>query len=374
MKILLLSDPNSSHTYKWVRSLLDNGCDIYLFGFSDYNKKLYEGLPNLKIYTFGIDETILRSGEGNYSKLKYLSALPKIKEIIKEYKPDFLHAHSASSYGLLGALSGFHPFVLSIWGLDIFTFPNKSIIHKKVIRFILKKADYILSTSNIMAVETNKYTSKPVQVTPFGIDMDMFKPEKVKRICSESDIVIGIVKTLERNYGIDYLIRAFKILKDRHANLPLRLLIVGKGTQEAELKKLAKSLNLNGTVIFAGAVEYKDVPKYQNMLDISVSLSHFEGFGVSTIEACSCEKPVVVANVGGLAEIVADNHSGLIVPPADVEATADALEKLVLDKELREKLGKNGREIVKEKYFWDENVKIMLNIYEKVISENGFNN
>lgn len=369
MKILLLSDPNSAHTYKWVKSLLEKGCELFLFGVSGYDKEQYSGFSNLQIDSYGIDETVIRSGEGNLSKLQYLFALPRIREVIRTFKPDIVHAHSASSYGLLGALSGFSPFVLSIWGLDIFTFPRKSIIHKNLIRFILGKADYILSTSKVMAAETNLYTNKKIFVTPFGIDLDMFKSEKVERVCKEDDILIGIIKTLEKNYGIDFLIRSFKILKDRNKNLPLRLLVVGKGSQEAELKSLAKELNLNGSVIFTGAVEYKDVPKYQNMLDIAVSLSHFEGFGVSTIEASACEKPVVVSNVGGLAEIVENNLSGFIVPPSDPEATAAALEKLALDKNLRLRLGKKGREIVREKYFWDDNVNLMIDIYKMVLSK-----
>ena len=225
-----------------------------------------------------------------------------------------------------------------------------------------------------MATETNRYTSKHISVTPFGIDLDIFKPEKVESICNENDVVIGIVKTLEKNYGIDYLIRAFKIVKERNKNIPLKLLIVGKGSEENALKGLASDLGLNGCVVFAGAIEYSEVPKYQNMIDIAVSLSEYEGFGVSTIEACACEKPVVVSNVGGLAEIVENNKSGLIVPPADPEATADALEKLILDKELRKRLGKKGREIVREKYFWDDNVKLMMDIYKKVVERKRLNN
>jgi glycosyltransferase involved in cell wall biosynthesis len=370
MKILLLSDPNSAHTFKWVKSLLKKGCEIYLFGVSGYNKELYAGFKNLHIETFGIDDSVIKSGEGNLSKLQYLYSIPRIKKIIRSFKPDIMHAHSASSYGLLGSLCGFSPYIVSVWGLDVFTFPKKSALHEFLIKYILKKADYILSTSNIMAKETSLYTSKDISVTPFGIDMEMFKPEKVKRICPEEDIVIGIIKTLEKNYGIDCLIRSFKILKDRNHNLPLKLMVVGKGSQENELKKLAKELNLNGTVVFTGAVEYKDVPRFQNMLDISVSLSHFEGFGVSTIEACACEKPVVVANVGGLAEIVNNNESGFIVPPCNPVATAEALEKLVLDKGLRDKFGKRGREIVREKYFWDDNVNLMMDIYDKVLAVN----
>ena len=119
---------------------------------------------------------------------------------------DILHAHYASSYGLLGALANFHPFILSIWGADIFSFPKKSFLHRYIFNFNLRVADKILSTSQIMAKEIKKYTNKEIIVTPFGIDINTFKPgNKVDKIKGEFDFIIGTIKGLEEIYGIEYL-------------------------------------------------------------------------------------------------------------------------------------------------------------------------
>lgn len=364
MKLLLLSDPNSVHTIKWAKSLADNGLDIIIFGLGEFTVNDYEKYSNIKVMM--LNESIIRD-EGAFSKLKYLKALPKIKNIIKEFKPDILHAHYASSYGLLGALSGFSPFIVSVWGSDVFSFPNKSFFHKEILKYNLSKADKILSTSQVMAKETQLYTDKNIEVTPFGINMEQFKAMEVKSVFSKDDTVIGTVKTLEEKYGIEYLIKAFKILSDKYPELPLKLLIVGGGSLEKELKQLTKDLKIEDKTVFTGKVPFEDVPKYHNMLSVSVSVSNSESFGVAIIEASSCAKPVVVANVGGLPEVVENGVTGFVVPPRDEQETAKIIEKLILDEELRTKIGNSGRARVRELYNWDDNVKQMMDIYKEMI-------
>ncbi|MCR4942155.1 MAG: glycosyltransferase [Campylobacter sp.] len=365
MKVLLLSDPNSSHTIKWAKSLSQKGIDIAIFGIGSLKVNTYKDIKNIQIYT--LNKSIDKN-EGALSKIRYLGAIPKIKKIIKEFKPDLVHAHYASSYGLLGALSDFHPFVLSVWGSDVFSFPLKSPLHKFILKNNLKKADKILSTSHVMARQTKLYTPKDITVTPFGIDLNSFKPMHTKNeLFDENDIVIGTIKTLEEKYGIEYLIKAFKILVDKFPNLPLKLLIVGGGSLEKSLKNLALELNLNDKVTFTGAVPYEQVIKYHNMLSVSVSISDSESFGVAIIEASACEKPVVVSSVGGLPEVVQDGVTGIVVPPKNPQQTAQAIEKIIMDKNLMSQMGKDGRIRVKNLYNWDENLAQMIDIYKGLI-------
>ena len=306
-----------------------------------------------------------------FSKLKYLKALPTVKKTILDFKPDVVHAHYATSYGFLGALSGFHPFILSVWGSDVFTFPHNSLLHKMILKYNLKNADAILSTSHVMAKETHLYTDKEIEVTPFGIDLEQFKPIDMESIFDKDEIVIGTIKTLEEKYGIKYLLRAFEIVSSKYPNLPLKLLVVGNGSLDIELRKLALELCIDDKTVFTGKVPFEAVPNYQNMLSVSVSVSvsNSESFGVAIIEASACEKPVIVSNVGGLPEVVEDGVTGIIVPPRDVEATANAIERLVLNKELRLQMGKAGRERVKRLYNWDDNVKQMINIYKEILEK-----
>ena len=148
MKLLILADPNSSHTIKWVTSLAKWGIDIMLIGLGNLMVKSYEPYPNIKIEMIGAKVT---RDEGSFKKISYLKAVPYIRKKIKEFKPDIVHSHYASSYGLLGALSSFHPFIVSVWGSDVYSFPDKSVLHRKVLEYVLKKADIICSTSHTMS-------------------------------------------------------------------------------------------------------------------------------------------------------------------------------------------------------------------------------
>ncbi len=363
----MLGDPDAIHTVRWANALAKRGLDIFVFGLSSFTHSQFDPKVNVDFISSG--KKIKSQNDGSFIKIVYLRAIPHLKNIIKDFNPDILHAHYASSYGLIGALSQFHPFILSVWGSDVFCFPRKSFLHKSILKYNLSKPDVILSTSKYMADETTKYTDKDIIITPFGVDLKMFQSKGKSEKNKGTDIVIGIVKTLEETYGIEYLIKAFYKVKEEIPTINFKLLIVGGGSLELKLKKLVNELNLTEYVVFTGLVSHDEIPNYLNMIDIFVAPSINESFGVAIIEAGACEKPVVVSNAGGLKEIVEDNVTGIIVPQKSVESLTEAIKKLVLNKELRITLGKNGRQRVEKFYNWETNVDQMLTIY-KALTKN----
>jgi|SRR5690606_31530913 len=366
IKILFLADSNSPHTLRWVKSISDLNYEVGIFSIHRINKDLYKDHPQIKLFSLDVSREIQSKSELNVTKLVYLLSVKKIKKVIKEFQPDILHAHYASSYGLLGALSGFHPFIVSLWGGDIFSFPGKSIIHKSILKFVLEKADKILSTSKIMQAEAKKYSNKDITLTPFGIDINRFYPKKVNSLFHSDDIVIGTVKTLEERYGIEYLIKGFHLVKKKFSALPLKLLIVGGGTQLKDLTALTRNLNLQDDAIFTGFVDHDKIQDYHNMLDVYVAVSLEESFGVAVLEASACSKPVIVSNVGGLPEVVDDGVTGFIVDSKNAEAVSEALEKLIYNSHLRTEMGINGRNKVIKEYNWNDSVSKMNYVYREV--------
>ena len=330
----------------------------------------YDDVPELKTYTFGIDNSKVRYGS-QLQKLKYFTTISHIKQVIEEYKPDIVHAHRVSSYGLVGALAGYKPLVISVWGDDVYDFPNRSFIHRAAVKGAFRRATKVLSTSRVMARETMKYTSHPVYETPFGVDLEVFRPRKVDSRLPEDSIVIGTVTTMETKYGIDILIKAFHKVTLLHPDLPLHLLLVGTGSKLDNYQALATSLSIADRVTFTGQVPFEQVIDYHNMIDVFAALSVYdaESFGVSIIEAGACEKPVVVSNAGGPAEVVDHGTTGYIVPKHDVQAAADAIARLAVDAQLRETLGKNARAHVARLYDWNDNVKRMIAIYRAILSD-----
>ncbi len=362
MRIFLLADGSSIHTKRWVKGLHHRGYKLFLFSLNKIDSEL-DFLEN----KYSADLDFSENKISTLSKLEYLKVFSKLKGLLKEFKPDLIHAHYASSYGLLCALCGFKPFVLSVWGSDVFDFPRRSFIHKSILSYNLKKADKILSTSYAMATETKKYTDNIIEITPFGIDVNFFKKQKKIRLkeINSDDLVIGTIKSLERVYGLNFLIEAFNILLKRgYKNL--KLLIVGKGSQLKVLEQMTIDYGIADQVIFVGWLPYSKVPSYHNLLDIAVYPSISESFGVSVIESGACEVPAVVSNRGGLVEVVENDKTGLIATAENAQSFADNMEVLILDKNKREEMGKEARKRVEKYYNWEENLSLMEEIYKSI--------
>ncbi|PIX95484.1 MAG: glycosyltransferase family 4 protein, partial [Ignavibacteria bacterium CG_4_10_14_3_um_filter_37_18] len=144
------------------------------------------------------------------------------------------------------------------------------------------------------------------------------------------------------------------------------------GTKEAVLKKIVFELGIENVTIFTGFIDYDEIPKYHNMIDISVfvSIDDSESFGVSVLEAMACAKPVIVSDAGGLPEVVKKNVTGLIVERKNSVQTSNAIEELLLNKDMRLKFGANGRERVKNKYSLEDSVSQMIKVYEQQMLKN----
>ncbi len=291
-----------------------------------------------------------------------MKAISEVKKAIDLFKPDIVHAHYASSYGLIGAMLNFHPYFVSVWGSDVFRFPKYSLFHKYIFKYTISRADKLFSTSKVMKTEIEKYTTKKIFVIPFGIDVERFKPFEVEKVFNDDSLVIGTIKTLEKRYGIEFLIRAFANIKRKNPN-KIKLLICGKGTLLDELKNLTVELGVQDDTIFTGYINHDQVQFYHNKLDIYVAPSLEESFGVAVLEASACNKPVVVSNVGGLPEVVDNGITGFIVEPMNPNDLATAIEKLVRNPSLRLEMGRKGREKVFEEYEWNKCVSAMIEHY-----------
>jgi glycosyltransferase involved in cell wall biosynthesis len=353
-RICLLANLAAPHSVRWANHFHRKGYEVHVFSVGEGHGVL-EGLH------------VHRLRERLPFKLDYFREVRRVREVVEGIRPALVHAHYASGYGTLGRLVGFRPYIVSVWGSDIYEFPRRSPVHRWLLRRNLEAADYLCSTSRDMAQETRKYTPKPILITPFGVDCELFSPTSTPRT-KEGELVVGTIRSMEKSYGIDILLRAFKLLTDRHPDSPCKLLIVGGGTLEKEYKRLAQRLGLGARAHFAGPVPHDRVPEYLRSFSVFAALSIWESFGVAVLEASSCGIPVVVTNVGGLPEVVVDGETGIVVPPNDELAAANALERLLVTPSLRERMGKEGQNWVQRSYRWDETARVMEDLYERVIS------
>lgn len=369
MKVLLLADIGSSHTEKWALGLASKGIQVGLFSFNSPKYNWYEGVKNIEI-VFHPD--VVLKGNKLKEKLGYLRFLPELKSKLKEFKPDILHAHYASSYGFIGALSKFKPFIISVWGSDVYEFPKKNFLNKQILKFSLSKAGSICSTSYCMKKETQLYTTKDIIVIPFGIDVDKFKrSEEDKVLLPGRKIVIGNIKSLEDKYGIDTLIKAFHKTKHNNPTFQFELLIVGDGNERLKFENLVKELNLQDSVVFTGRVNHNEIPEYHKKIDVFTCLSKIdsESFGVSLVEAMASGSVVVASDVQGFSEVLDyGNEYGYLVEKNNPEAVAKIISGILSNPEKALDKTKKARQRVLDLYDWNENLDSMVKVYNEQIS------
>ena len=356
MKLAFLAGQNSIHTIKWVNEMAKRGHAVNLITMHQGDESLHD---NVLVYRLPFSAPV-----GYYANVLHL------RKILRSVKPDLLNTHYASGYGTLARLSGFRPNLLSVWGSDVYDFPNQSQMNYSILRKNLMAADRIASTSHVMKSQTESvYTPvKEIIVTPFGVDINKFKPAGSK--WDGNKIIIGTVKRMMPKYGISNLIEAFALL-NTITEKKLELILVGGGPQEEELKILCKKLNVDQKVKFIGPISHHEVPEWLNRFDIYCALSTLdsESFGVAVIEASACSLPVIVSDAGGLPEVVMDGKTGYIVPRNDPEAAAEKMNLLINNESLLRNMGQAGRKHVLKNYQWPDNADHMENVYKIVIDD-----
>ncbi len=354
MKICYLADALNVHTQKWARYFVERGNEVHVISFR----------PAV------IDGAQVHHVRALFGRAGYVLAANRIRKLVWHMAPDIVHAQHATSYGLVGALTGYHPFFISSWGSDVVWSPRQFFLFDWMLRYNFKRADRVTATSYMLAKATAPFCppGATVHVIPFGVDTDAFSPPTDKHPGANRSLTVGIVKTLRPRYGIRELILAFYQIADSSPDA--RLVIVGGGEQYAELQALIADLDMGKRITLAGQVGHAQIPRYLQSFDLFVvpSLTDRESFGVAAVEASACGLPVIASRVGGLPEVVLDGQTGLLVPPGDISALAAAMARLLSEPELRARMGQAGRQFVLEHYRWADNAKSMEQLYTEVLS------
>jgi glycosyltransferase involved in cell wall biosynthesis len=249
-----------------------------------------------------------------------------------------------------------------------------SLYAKYILDKVLSRADVIISPSEYYIDESRflgKYKDKIV-VIPNGINIDEFDIGYPKEECRKKlglpfdGNTILFVGTLSLFKGPDVLLKAMpKVIK----NIPTaKLVFVGSGPMKEGLEMQSKKLGVERHVKFTGFVEESLKPLYYRATDIFVlpSIMNTESFGIVNLEAMACGVSIVASKIGGIPDVVKDMENGLLVPPKDSNALADAIIYLLENENVRERMGKNGREKV-EDYSWKRIAEMTETVYRGLV-------
>jgi len=303
---------------------------------------------------------------------------------LKENKADLIHSHDYKSNLIAFIASRFVrvPIVTTVHALTIFAgritnaFDSLKLkLYAFLDLFIIRFFDRLIAISENTRGFLIKVgvRSEKVQTIYNGIDLDKYKKidfEKIANIKNQygikaGDRVLGIMARLVDLKGHRYIIQAMPGILE--AEPRVKLLIVGEGVLEKELKELVEKFNLEEKVIFVG---YKaDVENYYHILDVFVYPVIVEAFGLALVEAMACGIPIVASNVFAIPEVIEEDKTGILVPPKDSFALAKATIYLLKNKEAAEKMGARGKDRAVRCFLIKNNIQENIDFYAGILSK-----
>ncbi len=302
-----------------------------------------------------------------------VSVILYLKRILREQKIDIVNTHHTSPL-----IQGFLPFKILSKSILIHTEHTRLDYDKRISakilffeKLILKKADMVVGISKEVCEYFEKILMVPknkIEMIRNGVDLTKFHMKNFDREAyrmklgfKKDDLIVGTFANFRPQKNHVNLIRAITILNQSRLN-KIKFIMCGSGPTEAYIKNISSELNIQDNVIFMGT--RFDIPELMNILDAYCLPSDYEGLPLSVLEAMAAERPVIATNVSGNNEVVIHGETGLLIKPNSPEDLSVGIRELMENKDLRQRLGRNGYDRAREFSFEG-----MIKKYEELFSK-----
>lgn len=341
--VLLLGWAQSIHVQRWALGLQSRSHSIKLISLGG------KPIPGIETLAFPYG-----------SSLAYLLRATQVGRVARAMRPDIVHAHYAAGFGLWGLATKHRPLVVSVWGSDL-EHRGKSPLGRWLLHRVLRKADRVTTSSEYLksrCLEFMPALESRLQVIPFGVEL----PNQVPLMPDDGPLRVLFNKGYHARYGPDMLVEAAAILKGRGVSLSVTM--VGAGAMKPRVAHLVRQLGLADSVVVRDLVPHAEIANLLASHHVLAMPSRHEGFGVAALEAAAAGRPVVATSIGGIPEVVIHGQTGLLVPPDNAAALADALATLARDRRMCRQLGEAGRAFVEAHYTWARSLDLMTALYD----------
>lgn len=296
-----------------------------------------------------------------------------IKAALEREKFDIIHLHEPFMPMLCSAVLRFSTSVnigtfhaCDGWPTYNFARPFSTIMLKRRMRKLEGKIAVSVAAKRF----ASKYVPGDYHIIPNGVDAENFSPEvaPIEEFTDGKQNIV-FVGRLERRKGLKYLLKAYQKVKQEIPDS--RLIVVGPGDRARRKYEQWTKRKALADVVFVGYIPYAELPSYYQTAKVFCSPAiGRESFGIVLLEAMILGKPIVATNIEGYAGVVTHGKEGLLVPPKNSEALAQALISLLKDEKLREQLGAAGR-VTAQEYRWERVAQKVVDYYARVLSESS---
>jgi glycosyltransferase involved in cell wall biosynthesis len=344
VRLCFVANPESIHTQRWLRYFASQGHELHLIG-----EHATHYVPPAGVVLHDLTRLV------NVRKLRYVAWGLAVRRLVREIRPDLLHAHQVTSAGWLGAAAGCHPFVVTAWGSDLLLGVRRSRAHRLLAQWVLRRADYVTCVSEELAHQARLLgaDSACVEVVPWGVDTEVFRPAPpddvlrtrlglgkgpivlalrgIRPVYNPLDIARAIPHVLEQVPAAQFVIRTYSY--DPALLEEFRGIVVGAGATHA--------------VHYVGDLpDDSAIADLYRLADVALSVPSSDGTPQSVLEALGCGVVPVLSDLPALRTWVRHEGEGLFVPVGDVQGLAAAIVRLLRDPALRGQMREQGVALV----------------------------
>jgi len=361
MRVLYFSESYCGHDHRFVTTVASAGHEVYY-------ARLYNTPVDISALTGvkGVRSVDLQGIDKHISFLQFADYAVRFKKMVKEIKPDVIHAGPVDKCASIAAFVGCVPLVAMSWGYDLMRTVERSWVWDQLARYALRKAE--MFTSDALATKQKALTMGAEQdrctTFPWGVDLQHFS-QTSRELGREKKLIFFCNRSWEPNYGVDVLAKAFSIAAGK--NDDLRLMLLGSGSMEAEIKHIFEKAGCMNKVEFAGRIPQDELPKYYHRADVYITPSHVDGTSVSLMEAMACGLPIIASDIPGNVDWVHEGTHGTLFKDDDVEGLAEKMLKMGADRTALAQMGENCRTTAETRADWEKNKRVLFETYTKAI-------
>ncbi|MDZ4159774.1 MAG: glycosyltransferase, partial [Anaerolineaceae bacterium] len=309
MRILYFTRDHTPHDHRFLAALAESEHEVFSLRLEQRGSQTERRpLPS------GARQISWRGGSKAAQLRDYPGLLTDLKRVLKEIKPDVVHAGSIQTAAFLTALSGYRPLVSMSWGSDLLMDADRSPWSRWVTVYTLRRSAVMIADCQTVQrkAEAFGFPAERVVLFPWGVDLKHFAPGSDsgfrQRLGWQEVFVLLSLRAWEPLYGVDNLVRAFARAAVREPCL--RLLLLGGGSQAENIRQIISQHKLENRVYCGGQITYQDLPSYYRAADVYISASHSDGSSVSLLEALACGLPVIVSDIPSNLEWIKDGVQG----------------------------------------------------------------
>jgi glycosyltransferase involved in cell wall biosynthesis len=366
MRILYFSKDYSTHDHRFLSALAKTEHEVFYLRL-EHNAWQVEDRPVPQ----QVQQVQWAGGRSSGFRWRDVPRLAvDLRRVVREIKPELIHAGPVQSSAFLAALSGFRPLLTMSWGFDLMEAAERDWWWRWVTRFTLRRSTFFVSDAEVTRKKAIAHGMRSgcTEVFPWGVDLEHFRPQgRPQRAAKAGNrpFVLFCSRGWERYYGVDVLARAFVTVSRECPEA--RLLLLGAGSQAQAIRQILSSGQALERVQFAGQVSQTDLPRWYGMADLYISPSHIDGSSVSLMEALACGLPPLVSDIPGNREWITDGANGWLFADGDAEALARRILEIIAKRDELAEIRRAARRTAEQKADWSKNFAVLLEAYQRAV-------